>query len=59
MYKIYYTNMSSIGNIQESKTSPIIELTTGKGTELSVQLSSDVETVREGQTVRMKAIVKK
>lgn len=58
MYKIYYTNMSSIGNIQESKTSPIIELTTGKGTELSVQLSSDVETVREGQTVRMKAIVK-
>ena len=58
MYKMYYTNMDSIGNIQESKTSPIIELTTGKGTKLSVELESTIETVREGQTVRMKAIVK-
>lgn len=58
MYKVYYTNMATIGNIQESKTSPIIELTTGKGTELSVQLNSNAETVREGQIVRMKAIIK-
>jgi len=58
MYKMYYTNVDSIGNIQESKTSPIIGLTTGKGTKLSVKLESTIETVREGQTVRMKATVK-
>lgn len=53
-YKVYYTNNSDIGDINESKTSSIIKLSTGKGPELNVQLSPTVNEVREGQIVKMK-----
>ena len=58
MYKVYYNNLSDIGEISESKTSSIIGLTTGKGPELTAELKSTVETVREGQIVKMKVTVK-
>ena len=58
LYKVYYTNMSSIGEFVESKTSPIVTLTTGEGPDLSVELSTMTNTVREGQIVRMTATVK-
>ena len=58
LYKVYYTNMSSIGEFVESKTSPIVTLTTGEGPDLSVELSTTTRTVREGQIVRMTATVK-
>ena len=58
MYKIYYTNSSSIGELSESKESPIVKLTTGEGPSLSIELKPTVETIREGQIVKMKAVIK-
>ena len=58
MYKVYYTNNSQIGSMEESKNSAIIGLTTGKGPELEVELSSTVDTIKEGQIVKMKATIK-
>ena len=58
MYKVSYTNASSVGELPESKTSSIICLTTGKGPELSVELKSTADVVREGQVIKMKATVK-
>ena len=58
MYKVYYTNKSDIGNMEESKVSAIIGLTTGNGPELEVSLASTANVVREGQIVKMKATVK-
>ena len=57
MYKVYYTNNSEIGAVGESKASAIIGLTTGKGTELEVELQSTADVVREGQIVKMKVTV--
>ena len=58
MYKVYYTNNADIGQVEESKTSAIIGLTTGQGPELEVKLSSTANTVREGQYIKMKVDVK-
>ena len=58
LYKVYYTNMSSIGEFAESKTSPIVTLTTGEGPDLSVKLSTTTSTVREGQIARITATIK-
>lgn len=57
MYKIYYNNVSSIGTIAETKTSSIIAMTTGQGPELKAEIKSTVDTVREGQIVKMKVTV--
>ena len=57
MYKIYYNNISEIGEIAETKTSSVIGLTTGQGPELTVSLNSTVDTVREGQIIKMKILV--
>ena len=58
LYKVYYTNMSSIGEFVESKTSPIVTLSTGAGPDLSVELKSTADVVREEQIIKMKAIIK-
>lgn len=58
MYKIYYNNISSIGEIAETKVSSIMTMTTGQGPELSAELKSTVDVVREGQIVKMKVLVK-
>ena len=58
MYKVYYNNVSSIGTISETKTSSIVGLTTGQGPELTVELTSMADVVREGQIVKMKVTVK-
>lgn len=58
MYQVSYTNLSSIGEIQETKTSPIVGVTTGAGPELSVELTSKTQTAREGQIVTFIATVK-
>lgn len=58
MYKVYYTNVSSLGEISESKTSPLLKLTTGVGPDMTVEVKSTTETVREEQIVRMTATVK-
>ena len=58
MYKVYYNNKSTIGTMAESKTSAIIGITTGQGQELTVELKSTIDTVREGQIIKMIAQVK-
>ena len=58
MYKVYYNNISDIGTISETKVSSIVGITTGKGPELTAELSSTVDTVREGQVVKMNVTVK-
>ena len=62
MYKVYYNNVSSIGTMAETKTSAIAGMSTGKGAiltaELSAVLPEGTTTVREGQTVKMKVVVK-
>lgn len=58
VYKVYYTNVSLLGEIAESKISPVVKLSTGVGPELSIELKSTAETVREGQIVKMKATIK-
>ena len=62
MYKVYYNNVSSIGTMSETKTSAIAGMTTGKGAiltaELSAVLPEGTTTVREGQTVKMKVVIK-
>lgn len=57
MYKVYYNNVSSIGTIAETKTSSIIGMTTGQGPELKAEIKSTVDTVREGQIIKMKVTV--
>lgn len=58
MYKIYYNNISSIGEMAETKISSIMTMTTGQGPELNVELKSTADAVREGQIVKMKVLVK-
>lgn len=62
MYKVYYNNVSSIGTMAETKTSAIAGMSTGKGAILSAELSAvlpeGTTTVREGQTVKMKVVIK-
>lgn len=58
MYKIYYTNISETGTKSESKISHIIELTTGTGPNIQINLKSATTTVREGQIVKMTATIK-
>lgn len=57
MYKVYYNNVTDIGTIAESKNSAVVGMTTGQGPELTAELSSSIETIREGQIVKMTAKV--
>ena len=57
MYQVYYNNVSKVGTIEETKTSPIVTASTGEGPELEAKVSQTVETVREGQIVKMKVEV--
>lgn len=58
MYKVYYNNISSIGEMAETKVSSVMTIATGQGPELSVELKSTADVVREGQIVKMKVVVK-
>ncbi len=58
MYKVYFNNEAEIGTMEESKTSAIIGMTTGEGSQLEVNLSSSVDMIREGQIVKMRVSVK-
>ena len=58
MYKVYYNNVSSIGTMAETKVSPIMILTTGQGPEITAEITPSSSTVREGQIVKMKVVVK-
>lgn len=55
-YRVYYNNVET-PTIQESKLAGTIGLTTGNAPELSVELQSTADIVREGQIVKMKATV--
>ncbi len=57
MYQVYYENVSKVGTIAETKTSPIITTSTGEGPELKGEISQTIDTVREGQIVKMKVKV--
>ncbi|MCI9177821.1 MAG: DUF11 domain-containing protein [Clostridia bacterium] len=57
MYKVYYDNVSTVGTIAETKTSPIVKIATGQGPELDVKIAPNVETIKEGQIVKMKVTV--
>lgn len=61
MYKTYYTNEASEATMEESKQAPILNLTTGKGPELEIKLSSSAASdgrVFNGQYVRLYVEVK-
>ncbi len=61
MYKVFYNNVSEIGTMPETKVSPIIKLTTGKGPELEVTLSSSLPEgteLRNRQYLRMYITIK-
>lgn len=58
LYKVYYTNESSIGEMSETKTSPVVTLATGEGPDLAVGINTTTSTVRTGQIVRFTATVK-
>lgn len=58
MYKVYYDNVTDIGIIEESKTSAVVGMTTGQGPELTAELKSSIDTIREGQIIKMTATVK-
>ena len=60
--KTYYTNEASEATMEESKQAPILNLTTGKGPELEIKLSSSAASdgrVFNGQYVRLYVEVKK
>ena len=61
MYQVSYDNKTQTATIGETKTSAILGLTTGQGSELEVTLSSNMEqnsNVPEGQIVRFFVQVK-
>lgn len=61
MYKTYYTNEASEATMAESKQAPILNLTTGKGPELEIKVSSSAAAdgrVFNGQYVRLYVEVK-
>ena len=58
MYKVYYDNESDIGTMAESKDSAVIGIVTEGGPELSAEISSSIDTVREGQVVKMYATIR-
>ncbi len=61
MYQVSYDNKTQTATIGETKTSAILGLTTGQGSELEVTLSSNMEqnsNVTEGQIVRFFVQVK-
>lgn len=58
MYKVYYNNEANIGAIPESKDSAIIGIITESGPELSADIRATINTVREGQIVKMIVTVK-
>ncbi len=57
-YKVYYDNKMADATLGETKVAGVIGLTTGQGPELQVSVTSNSNTVREGQIVRMIATVK-
>lgn len=58
MYKVYYNNITDIGTIEESKSSAVVGMTTGQGPELTAELSSSIDSIREGQIVKITATIK-
>lgn len=58
MYKVYYNNVSTIGKMAESKLSSVVGISTGQGPELTAEVSSTEQTVKEGQFVKMQVTVK-
>lgn len=58
MYKVYYNNESEIGAMPESKESAVIGIKTEAGPQLSAEISANIDTVKEGQVVKMTATVK-
>lgn len=58
MYKVYYNNESEIGAMPESKESAVIGVKTEAGPQLSAEISANIDTVKEGQIVKMTATVK-
>lgn len=57
-YKVYFTNRQAEVTTNETKVAGVIGLTTGEGPELSVELKSLTDTVREGQIARFTITVK-
>ena len=55
---MYYNNESEIGAMPESKESAVIGIKTETGPQLSADISANIDTVREGQIVKMTATVK-
>lgn len=58
MYKVYYNNESEIGSMPESKESAVIGIKTEAGPQLTADISANIDTVKEGQIVKMTATVK-
>lgn len=61
MYKVYYTNEAEEATTQDEKTAPILNLTTGEGPELEIDVTSSAaedKTVFNGQYVRFYVTVK-
>lgn len=58
MYKVYYKNEADIGTIDESKETAVLGLLTEEGPILTGKITSSIDTVREGQIVKMYATVK-
>ncbi len=57
MYKVYYTNVSPVGIMNETKESSLINATTGEGPNLDIKLESSTDVIREGQIVTMKVTI--
>lgn len=56
-YKVYYDNNMTGATLGETKVAGVIGLTTGQGPELQISVSSNSNTVREGQIIKMTATV--
>ena len=56
-YEVHYNNLSSIGKMAEVQSSSVMEIATGQGPELTGEITPSIETVREGQIVKMKVKV--
>ena len=57
-YKVYYDNKMEDATLGETKVAGTIGVTTGAAPDISIDLQSTADIVREGQVVKMKALVK-
>ena len=57
-YKVYYDNKMENATLGETKLAGIIGLTTGAKPDITVEVKSSIDTVREGQIVKMKTLIK-